>query len=145
LKPLLEARGASAFAAVQEWRRMRGLPRYVALADFDNELVINLDNVLSVEAFLHLVKGRSTARLGGPFPPPAELCAGVAEGRFVHELVVPFVKAEGSGQRTDKIYPSASLLPPAERTFPPGSEWLYAKLYTGTASADRLLVEAIRP
>jgi thiopeptide-type bacteriocin biosynthesis protein len=31
------------------------------------------------------------------------------------------------------------------RQFPPGSEWLYAKLYTGPGIADRLLVDTIRP
>ncbi|MBC7975393.1 MAG: lanthionine biosynthesis protein, partial [Myxococcales bacterium] len=31
------------------------------------------------------------------------------------------------------------------RSFAPGSEWLYAKLYTGTATADQLLTEAIAP
>lgn len=31
------------------------------------------------------------------------------------------------------------------RQFPPGSEWLYAKLYTGHGIADRLLVDTIRP
>ena len=31
------------------------------------------------------------------------------------------------------------------RTFPPGSEWLYAKLYTGTATADRVLSEELAP
>src|SRR6185503_11525053 len=33
----------------------------------------------------------------------------------------------------------------APRRFPPGSEWLYARVYTGPAVADRLLVELIRP
>ncbi|WP_205507600.1 thiopeptide-type bacteriocin biosynthesis protein, partial [Myxococcus vastator] len=31
------------------------------------------------------------------------------------------------------------------RAFPPGSEWLYAKLYTGTATADRLLTLTLAP
>ena len=31
------------------------------------------------------------------------------------------------------------------RSFPPGSEWLYAKLYTGTATADGLLREVVAP
>jgi thiopeptide-type bacteriocin biosynthesis protein len=31
------------------------------------------------------------------------------------------------------------------RSFPPGSEWLYAKLYTGAATADRVLTEVIAP
>lgn len=31
------------------------------------------------------------------------------------------------------------------RRFPPGSEWLYVKLYSGTATADSVLAGAIRP
>jgi thiopeptide-type bacteriocin biosynthesis protein len=31
------------------------------------------------------------------------------------------------------------------RFFPPGSEWLYAKLYTGTSTADHVLCEAVGP
>jgi hypothetical protein len=31
------------------------------------------------------------------------------------------------------------------RCFPPGSEWLYAKLYTGTATADQVLRQVVRP
>jgi thiopeptide-type bacteriocin biosynthesis protein len=31
------------------------------------------------------------------------------------------------------------------RRFPPGSEWLYAKLYTGVATADQVLREVVRP
>ena len=31
------------------------------------------------------------------------------------------------------------------RTFAPGSEWLYAKLYTGTATADRVLRDVLAP
>jgi len=32
-----------------------------------------------------------------------------------------------------------------QRTFTPGSEWLYVKLYTGNKTADKILVKTIRP
>ena len=42
--------------------------------------------------------------------------------------------------------PPSSLIPhPFSRRFPPGSEWLYAKLYTGIATADDVLLEVIAP
>jgi thiopeptide-type bacteriocin biosynthesis protein len=44
--------------------------------------------------------------------------------------------------------PAVSLvhsLPAAARSFPPGSAWLYAKLYTGTATADGLLRDVVTP
>jgi thiopeptide-type bacteriocin biosynthesis protein len=144
LKPLVEARGAAQFAAVQAWRAERGLPRYVALADFDNELLVDLDNVLSIGAFLHLVKGRDQARLVELFPPPDALCVRGPEGRFVHELVIPFVRVAPAEMRADPAPPPA-IASAVRRRFPPGSEWLYAKLYTGPATADRVLTETVRP
>src|SRR3954453_2569686 len=36
-------------------------------------------------------------------------------------------------------------LPPLPRSFPPGSEWLYLKVYTGTSTADGLLREVVGP
>src|SRR5262249_7768085 len=36
-------------------------------------------------------------------------------------------------------------LHPSERSFPPGSEWLYAKLYTGPATLDQVLREVVQP
>jgi hypothetical protein len=37
-------------------RRERRLPRWIVVADGDNALPIDLDNILSVESFAHLVK-----------------------------------------------------------------------------------------
>jgi thiopeptide-type bacteriocin biosynthesis protein len=145
-KPLAHAQGAARFRRVQSWRRGRGLPRWIALADADNELPIDLDNALAVETLVELVKGRQRFRLVELFPGPDRLCARGPEGRFVHELVVPFVRA-----------PEPTLSPPAPlsrergrgesvaRSFPPGSEWLFAKLYAGPATADQVLRDVVRP
>ena len=144
LRALGRARGADQFAAVQAWRAERRLPRYVALADHDNELVIDLDNVLSVEALTHHLRGRREAVLVEMFPDPGELCVTGPEGRFVHELVVPFVRAAPPRAESDEAAPRATGSS-VRRRFPPGSEWLYAKLYTGTGTADEVLDHLIGP
>ncbi len=151
LRAFAKAAGAALFAAVRGWRARRRLPRWVALADYDNELPVDLDNVLSVEAFVDAVKGRDKATLVELFPGPDELCARGPEGRFVHELVVPFVRAPSAsgaaavGERSpDRRLPVAPR-PHVRRTFPPGSAWLYAKLYTGTATADQVLCDLVKP
>jgi thiopeptide-type bacteriocin biosynthesis protein len=132
------------FAAVQAWRAERRLPRYVALADRDHQLVIDLDNVLSVAALAHQLRGRREAVLVEMFPDPDELCVTGPEGRFVHEFVVPFVKEVPPRPEAAVTAPrvTRSAVP---RRFPPGSEWLYAKLYTGTGTADRLLTQVVGP
>src|SRR5262249_48600387 len=68
------------------------------------------------------------------------LCVHGPEGRFVHELVVPFVRKEARPARPRPAGPVA-----VRRSFPPGSEWLYAKLYSGSSTSDRLLRELVRP
>jgi lantibiotic biosynthesis protein len=135
---------ADQFAAVQAWRAERRLPRYVALADRDHQLVIDLDNVLSVGALAHQLRGRRQAVLVEMFPDPDELCVTGPEGRFVHELVVPFVRAAPPRAEADIAAPQVtrSLV---RRRFPPGSEWLYAKLYTGTGTADQVLNHVVGP
>ncbi len=140
LKALDASVPAARFEAVQALRRRLDLPRWVAVVDADNVLPIDLDNVLSVESFVALVKSRRAVVLQEMFPGPDELCAVGPEGRFVHELVVPFVRA---------LEPSRAVEVPVagavRRTFAPGSEWLYAKLYTGTATADRALADIVKP
>src|SRR5207248_4167379 len=60
--------------------------------DADNLLPVDFDNVLSVEAFLHLVKDRGGATLTEVFPGPDELVAHGPSERFTHELIIPFVR-----------------------------------------------------
>lgn len=144
LRALGQTRGADQFAAVQAWRAERRLPRRVALVDSDNELVIDLDNVLSVAALAHQLRGRRQAILVEMFPDPDALCVTGPEGRFVHELVVPFVQAAPPRSEPDDAAPQATARV-ARRRFPPGSDWLYAKLYTGAGTADQVLNQVIGP
>jgi thiopeptide-type bacteriocin biosynthesis protein len=140
LKALGSYHGADRFWAVQRLRSAWNLPRYVELADSDNELPIDLDNALCVETFVELVKKRSDAVLKEMLPGQEDLCARGPEGRFVHEIIVPFVRKEGPPPRHHAPVVLSSAAP---RRFAPGSEWLYVKLYTGTASSDLVLREAV--
>ncbi|HEY0511506.1 MAG TPA: lantibiotic dehydratase [Thermoanaerobaculia bacterium] len=158
IKELAKAKmtGAERHRAVQAWRERRNLPRLVSLVDADNELLIDLDNVLSIDTFLDVIEERDRARLVEFFPGPDLLAATGPEGRFLNEILVPFVRKPKASQADAAVAATAgqAALPtvsgmaaaaPARRSFPPGSEWLYAKLYTGTATADGLLREIVAP
>lgn len=120
------------------------LPRYVALADGDNELACDLDSAASREMLIRQLHGRPEATLVELLPSPDELCVTGPEGRFLHELVVPFVSATSADAGPTRSRPRRQAVG-IRRRFPPGSEWLYAKLYTGTATADSVLVDGVRP
>ena len=136
IKGLTEKRASEPYRAVQQMRHRLGLPRWVQLAEGDNALLIDLDNALSVDTFVHLLKGRSSARLDELLPEPTELPAWGPEGAFAHELVIPFVLQRRT--QSDRVRPRA-VTAPFVRTVHPGSVWLYAKLYAGTSGVDQIL------
>jgi thiopeptide-type bacteriocin biosynthesis protein len=136
--------GADLFQTVQAWRARRRLPRWVAVADNDNILPIDLDNVLSIEMFVHLAGHRDSVILQEVLPSPGELCVHGPEGRFTHELIVPFVRKAPVAREEEEFRgkePAAAVI----RAFPPGSEWLYAKFYAGSTTADHVLLETLAP
>jgi thiopeptide-type bacteriocin biosynthesis protein len=123
------------------WREARSIPRFVALVDADHELIVDWHNPLSVLSFLAIVRRRPWARLIEVWPDPDELVVTGPEGRFRHEMVIPFVRIEPA------TAPAAAGAPGrhVHRSFPPGTEWLYLKLYTGTATADVVLRDHVGP
>jgi thiopeptide-type bacteriocin biosynthesis protein len=127
-------------AAAAALRDRHALPRWVAVADADNELVLDLENVVALEAFARLAASRPEVGLVEVWPEPEGLCVRGEDGRYMHELVVAFVAEQPTAPA-----PAAPPVAAARRTFLPGSEWLYAKLYTGTATADGLLRDLVAP
>ncbi|HEX7318357.1 MAG TPA: lantibiotic dehydratase [Pyrinomonadaceae bacterium] len=144
----LDCRGAAErFQAVRSWRARRRLPEVVALTDDESSLPVDFNNALSVESFALLVRGRERATLVELFPAPRETAARAPEGAFLHQLIVPFI---GSGRDAKPTAERRAVKEHAgknvcRRTFTPGSEWLYAKLYAGPATTDIVLREMARP
>jgi len=140
LKSWGEAAGGRRFEAVQRFRGQARLPRWVCLKDGDNLLPIDLDNALCVETLVQLTRSRASIVLEEIYPGPGELCVEGSDGRYIHEVVVPFLRQAPVARAPEPVARQQLSPPPRfRRTFPPGSEWLYLKLYAGEAHVDRLL------
>ncbi|MFP3941111.1 MAG: lantibiotic dehydratase [Thermoanaerobaculia bacterium] len=141
------AGGGATVSAARELRRDRGLPRRAVLLGGDNELVVDFENVLSLEAMVDLLQDRGEVVLCELFPGPDELWVRGPEGRFVHEILVPYAAVDsskpgrGPGVRVAERRHRESV----RESFPPGSEWLFAKLHTGTSTADKVLQDVVLP
>jgi thiopeptide-type bacteriocin biosynthesis protein len=145
LKPCLEAKGMERFRRLRRWRRERELPRFCLLLDDDNEMLVDFDNVLSVDAFVELVRRRKTFVLTENFPNDDELVVQDGPHRYTHELVIPMLRV-----RAESAPAHRPLAPPPDTAgiapvLAPGSEWLYLKLYGGQGSADLVLTEGVAP
>jgi len=139
LRAALAGSSQGAWGAFKRLRSNRSLPRHVVLSDADNALPFDLDQVLGVETLCHLVEGREEFTLTECFPAFGQGLASAPEGTFAHELVVPF--ESDPPPAPDLAHLLRSLKRPQARSFPPGSEWLFLKVYCGPAAADRILAE----
>ena len=165
LKQLAGASRAERFRAVAALRDRHGLPRWVVQADGDNQLAVDLDNTLAVDAWVQLVKDRDHVVLLELAPGPDQAVLQGPEGRFQHEIVMPFCAAAPgapdqsdaeAGQEPTGPAPARGAEPPTlpagpadaasvPRVFLPGSSWLYAKIYTGPATGDDVLRRLVAP
>jgi thiopeptide-type bacteriocin biosynthesis protein len=143
LEPFRKAKTPEARrAAVQALRERARLPRWVVVSVGDNDLPVDLDGAGGCELFAHEAK-RGAMRLVELYPAADQLRVTSPEGRFVHEIVVPLVRREPAPVDAAQSLPHGEG--EIEAVFPPGSEWLSAKLYTGKATADAVLREAVLP
>lgn len=114
----------------EKWR----LPERVVLADGDNELLIDFNNLPTVQAWLKTIKERPSFIL-------KEFLIDAVK-YTVNECVASLVKtAPAYTGTTSKV--ATELF--TRRNFTIGSDWLYYKLYCGPSSADRILINQITP
>ncbi|SCX33559.1 lantibiotic dehydratase [Mycolicibacterium fluoranthenivorans] len=135
--------GRDAASGWADLSRRRGLPRELLIVDGDNRLYVDTASAALVAAAAKVLKGRDTAVIEEVLGTDGRVAAGPA-GRFAHEVIVPFLRAGAPDPG-----PSATLsgwkASTVQRTFAPGSQWLYLKAYTGTASTDRILTGTVGP
>ncbi len=140
IKELAREATAARYRAVRKWRMKRGIPQQALMVQGDKELLVDFNNVLNIDSFLFMTKKLESFGVEELFPAPDQLCVTAPEGRFFHEMVVPFVR-----KRISRETKPPATIHHVQRSFPPGSEWLYAKLYTGTSTADLVLCDAMGP
>jgi thiopeptide-type bacteriocin biosynthesis protein len=150
LSPFAPLRGYERFTAVRAWARSRRIPRLVELVDGDNELVVDLDNPLSLDAFVDLVADRPSARLSEMFPSPDDLCVTSSEGTFTHEIYIPIVRERAAAPASTQVFPWSLEVPDLgavgrKRNIAPGADWMFVKIYAGAADIDRVLSAVVAP
>lgn len=153
LRQLSLCRESLSSADVRRLRRELTWPRFVVLEDGDIELPIDLDNPLCVDLLIDHLRRRPTTVVLEMLPAPDELVVEGAEGHFVHEMVLPFIRGGASdddagrrrSQPTQMTSPPLTTVEPARRSFLPGGNWLYVKLFASPSNCDRLLVDCVVP
>lgn len=143
LRPLTRGTSAERLAAARAWAASRRLLRCVVFAEADHELLVDFENVISLDAFLAVALRREQVLLRELLPGPETPAVRGPEGGYANEVVIPFVRRQSNRAPRAVAPPDESAV--GRSHAPCGGEWLYVKLYTGYATADRLLVDTLRP
>ncbi len=110
------------------------LPRHIALIESDNELYLDLEQPLCQKILRDYLRKNDTVRVTEFLYTP-ESC--FIEGK-ASEIVIPV-----AGTKPNKYLTPSPMV--SGKSYPPGSEWLYLKLYMSPKAADALLSEKVRP
>jgi thiopeptide-type bacteriocin biosynthesis protein len=136
--------------ALADWRERWLVPRYVYLTEADQRLLLDLDDRGHAELLREELRREPAGRgriLQEALPGPQDAWLPGPDGRRIAELVVPLtVRAGAPHGRTVAASPSAtSPVTPSVRLRPPGSDWLYVKLYCPPTLHDDLIAEELAP
>ncbi|MEY2474393.1 MAG: lantibiotic biosynthesis protein [Actinomycetota bacterium] len=131
---------AARLAATRALAQRHGIPRWVALAEADHEIVVDLDAVTGAE--LVAFEAKRAPELTLVEVVGLDGAATSVDGAHAAEVIVPMV-------RTTPLPPAAlparANAPKVRRVFVPGEEWLSLKLYCGAATVDAVLREVVAP
>jgi lantibiotic biosynthesis protein len=136
---------AGFLTSLRKWRADWCVPRYVYLSFGDNRLLLDLENEAQADqlrAELRRLPENAQLLLEEALPGPKHAWVEGPEGHFITELMVPLVLQPDRGA-AEAASSSPRLLPSftgADRVRPPGSDWLFAKLYCPRAFEDDLLI-----
>lgn len=143
IEPLADKTGDKLKEATQSFRSLWKLPRYVVLADSDNELLVDFDNELLVQTWLESIKNRPAVILKEFLWDTNSGVTNKNNQSYTNQLVAILVK--NAATYTAPVAVAGSAIQSVQRKFSPGSEWLYYKLYCGIKTADKILLEAVKP
>lgn len=112
------------------------VPRFICLSEGDNELFIDTANGSYLDILLDEIKSHRLAKL------VEWLYEDVEEVTAIQQFILPLSK-----DHPVPIMPvnRIKFKEQIQRTFEPGSEWLYFKIYCGAHTSDKILSEAVKP
>jgi thiopeptide-type bacteriocin biosynthesis protein len=133
------------------WKRQWRVPRYVYLTEGDNRLLLDLDEPGQAEQLRTACDTAPEATsLQEALPAVSDAWMPGPNGHHVVELMVPLT-LQSPHDEQDGIYTPLAAEPcgitpsPADRLRPPGSDWLFAKLYCPEVFAQDLITHEIAP
>ncbi|ADB38161.1 lantibiotic dehydratase [Spirosoma linguale] len=122
---------------VARWRQLWQWPRFVALIQADQELFLDMDNSDCQKLLVSTLRRLTPLYVFEWLQTPDQCCVHGPQGPLTHEVILPFVQRRSSLASPPVKISNLSI----ERTFIPGSDWLFLKVYGGPQVCKQLLIK----
>ncbi|WP_262509742.1 lantibiotic dehydratase [Siphonobacter curvatus] len=119
---------------IKNYIPFRSLPRWVCLTHYDQELVLDLKKDWGRELLQAELSKHNTLILQEWLMPANHCWIREQNTSYTNEVILPF-----KSLKPPVLKPMPTLTFHQPYTFPPGSSWLYAKLYAGPTIQEELL------
>jgi thiopeptide-type bacteriocin biosynthesis protein len=126
-------------------RKQKNLPDYVLLSQGDNELLLHLENIFCLKLLLAEVNKSETVILTESLDTPGSGWIKSPDGHHAGEFIFTFSRKKTNPVSKPIVRSELVKEKTINRFFPVGSEWLYAKIYCGTKTAEKLLANVLKP
>ncbi|RZK43392.1 MAG: hypothetical protein EOO90_03795 [Pedobacter sp.] len=128
----------------QNWKIQQQLPTLFLVREQDNELLIDLDNELSVKLLISIVRKKHALLLEEfLFTNENFYIKGRLGSGFTNEIIAFFKKNVLPDSRSFDTQNSNSY--DIKRKYSLGSEWLSFKLFCGVKNGDNILLDVFKP
>jgi len=126
-------------------RKKKNLPEYVLLSQGDNELMLHLKNIFCLKLLLAEVNKSEAVILTESLDTPESCWIKSPDGHHAGEFIFTFSRKKTEPVNNPVTLAELGKEKTIERFFPVGSEWVYTKIYCGTKTAEKILVDIIKP
>lgn len=124
------------------------IPNNITISQGDNQLPIDIRNISCLKILIQDLKKYKSLVLHECLFNENNLVVNGPEGAFTNEIIVPWhkeVEVKESQQLNGSRKQIETEAVSKQRSFLPGSEWHYLKIYCGVKTADLILAEVIKP
>ncbi len=133
----------SAATMADDMQQKLSVPQLITLVEGDHELLLDLSSPPCQQILFTELSRRDSVRVVEWLGSPDQCWVHRAGQQYSSELVIPFGIAQTpSLPQHSPFKTSGSFI---QRSFGPGSEWLYVKVYVGELTANDVLTQIVGP
>ncbi len=133
---------------IQKHQQAHCIPKWVVLCQSDNQLLLDLSDELCLRIVKQELFKSKRIILEECLFNESNLLVRGPEGGYTNEIIIPWTKQVEKPIQSNPKQSSTShtdTQPDVQHTFQPGDEWHYMKIYCGVKTADKILVEVVKP